>query len=223
MSISGANNRFIMPLIEAGAVVNEPVDCALHPSFLGYNAFLTACQFNNLEATRMLLAHNVVEVNRTNNSGESLLYSLSQRNNAPAVKLLLEHSAKVDMPANDGTTPLQAALSCSFRTGLLNDAAVEVASLLLAHGANPNLTYKDGRMLILDACTKNFPKVVELLLKYNADVRAETLAIPVRLGYEEVVELLLKHHVSPNLAYCDISTYYYCNYKWSYERSNAIT
>ena len=84
-----------------------------------------------------------------------------------AVRALLDIGAKVDEPDGSDTTPLERAV-------LANE--LEIAQLLIAHGANVNHAGQTGMTPLLYAASIDFgdSAMIDLLLKSGASAEAVT-------------------------------------------------
>jgi ankyrin repeat protein len=112
--------------------------------------------------------------------GATPLLRAAKAMDAPAIKLLLEHGAIVDLPNNQGMTPTLAASGMGsidadtrgyFTTPDVEDRAIASLELLLAHGGE--LNGKAGRFLqapLHGAAFWGWNKVVEYLLSKGADI-----------------------------------------------------
>ena len=86
---------------------------------------------------------------------------------------------------------------------------IQITELLLANGANPNISDNKGWTPLLNATQHNNPELVKLLLKYCAKETIDTqngydfnaLNIAVSDGYYEIAEVLLKNGANPNMLY----------------------
>ncbi len=87
----------------------------------------------------------------------------------PAVKLLIEHGARVNAKTATGFTPLHWAASKN---------AVDAVEILLANGADVNAKAKSGITPLHWAANKDATDAVKLLLAAGADINAQT-----SLGY----------------------------------------
>lgn len=112
--------------------------------------------------------------------GATPLLRAAKAMDAPAIKLLLEHGAIVDLPNNQGMTPTVAASGMGsidadtrgyFTTPDVQDRAIDSLELLLAHGGA--LNGRAGRFQqapLHGAAFWGWNKVVEYLLSKGADV-----------------------------------------------------
>lgn len=110
------------------------------------------------------------------------------------VQLLLGSGASVDPRNREGTTPLQGAAAC-------ND--VEIASLLIAKGANVN--NRGNQYSVLDQAIYWGPDVAKLLIESGVEVNTfvpysgETpLIIAVKKSRIELIRMLLEAGANPN-------------------------
>ncbi len=102
--------------------------------------------------------------NALNEVGNTPLIQAIMDQNEPAFKALIEAGADVNLPANDGMTPVMVVAS-SADNGTYQGFLVT----LIASGANLNLEHpKEGRPLYM-AIAANNPDFVKLLLKGGAD------------------------------------------------------
>jgi ankyrin repeat protein len=126
-----------------------------------------------------------------------------------AVKVLLEHGAKVDIPSSQGQTALMLAANCGH---------TDCIRLLLECGANPrkqdwegytalHFAAMSGRMRWMDPndSRNSLNENVKLLIKFGAEVDAKgadgltPLLIAVKNQEEDLVRLLLAFGANPNL------------------------
>jgi serine/threonine protein kinase len=91
--------------------------------------------------------------------GRSALYRGSGEGKADAMRVLLDHQAKVDLRANDLSTPLmQAAANARF----------DAAQLLIERGADVNLGDSNNTTPLMVAAEKAPAEIVKLLLDHGA-------------------------------------------------------
>jgi len=112
------------------------------------------------EMTRFLLSHGALVDGRDEN-GETCLQTAVTNHDLERVKLLIEHGANVNVPDNEGATPL-------FRC-----ESIEIARLLIARGARVNVADKNGiTPLHLAAFQTSQIDIARLLIAHGADVNA---------------------------------------------------
>lgn len=111
--------------------------------------------------------------------GSTPLLRAARAADIPAMKLLLEHGAHVDLPTVNGSTPLMAATGIGafsrdtrgrYKTV---DQANEAAQLLIAHGADVNARDRQGQTALHGAAQWGWNPVVETLAANGADLRAK--------------------------------------------------
>ena len=112
--------------------------------------------------------------------------------------LAIKHPQHVNAVSGQYTFPLLAAL---------NDNHIEVAELLLEHGANIDVQEWAGKTILLKAISEtqhNTGDIVKFLLKHGSDVNAQdnTLSSPLHLtafhGKPEVAQILVEHKADIN-------------------------
>ena len=112
--------------------------------------------------------------------GTTPLLRAAKAQDAPAIKLLLEHGAIIDLPTSQGMTPTLAASGMgsvdadtrgNYYLPDIQDRSIASLELLLAHGGEVN--GKAGRLLqapLHGAAFWGWNKVVEYLLGKGADI-----------------------------------------------------
>jgi len=112
--------------------------------------------------------------------GTTPLLRAAKALDAPAIKLLLEHGAIIDLPSSQGMTPTLAASGMGstdadtrgyFTTSDVQDRSIASLELLLAHGGE--LNGRAGRLqqaALHGAAFWGWNSVVEYLLKKGADI-----------------------------------------------------
>ncbi len=174
------NRAGVDDLLRTGATVDAP-----GPD--GTTALHWAVYRDDVEMAARLIAAGA-DVNRTNRYDETPLSLACVNANAGIVKDLLELGAYPNLLAA-GEPPL---LTCA-RTG-----NVETVELLLAHGANPNITDDwKGQTAVMWAAAEDHVAVIETLVAHGADVNAAAtpgeaaLFIAVQLGHDATTLALL--------------------------------
>ncbi|KAG5767625.1 hypothetical protein H9Q72_004619 [Fusarium xylarioides] len=140
-----------------------------------------------------------------------------------ALEVLLPFTRNLDLPDNDGSTPLILAavrghcrsVRALLKAGAKVDAvdpwnqtalftavdvgAVDVVRTLLEFGADPNISSIDGHSPLVLATGKNSSEMVELLLEFSADPDAPTFdgkPVPFLaswMGSTDALEILVQH------------------------------
>jgi uncharacterized protein len=190
-------------LIESGANVNDwdfwgqsPLYIAVDMNILpaGYRVELpTTDTANGVEVIKMLLARganpnvqlklrppyrNAVQdrgADATLITGATPLMRAATGGDVEVVKLLLDAGAIVDLPNEDYTTPLMAAVSAAGTRGKnkTEDQALAVVEVLHAAGANVNTADRRGLTAIHSAAFRGWNKIVKVLADYGANLDAK--------------------------------------------------
>lgn len=149
----------------------------------------TAVLNNNAEKIKELFEQKKVNINmRRNQDGKTAVCLAAARGKIDALQELLRFNPDVNLPDNDGWTPLKKAANYNH---------IECAKLLLASGAKPNQADKEGYTPLLNAY-ENL-EMTRLLLAAGADVNYSApdgrtaLYKAVADSKIEVVELLVKN------------------------------
>ena len=134
--------------------------------------------------------------NGTDRSGWPLVSSAVS--DPPTLKALLEGGADPNRPCPDKNRP-------SALWQAVSENKIESTELLLAHGANPNISDRSGNTPLHLAVAKNQSGTTELLLKSSADVNARNdngqtpLWMASQQGNTDLARLLLENKADPNL------------------------
>jgi ankyrin repeat protein len=99
--------------------------------------------------------------------------------NAASAELLLKHGADANGLDDLDTTPLMhvtSTLASNFSDfyQMTEQDAVDVAKVLIAHGANVNFADEFGGTALIEASFSCLPKLVTLLIEKGADVNARS-------------------------------------------------
>jgi cytochrome c len=132
------------------------------------------------------------DVNAVDGGGTPLYFAV-KRGHLAAAKLLIERGADVNVGSNYWGDLLTIA-SAKVR--------VDLITLLLAHGANPNSTF-NGESVLHVVAKYGCLACVKALVQAGADVNAPTydystrtpIQIAIRYGYPEVADYLMAHGV----------------------------
>ena len=190
-------------LIDSGANVNDwdfwgqsPLYIAVDMNILpaGFRVELpTTDAANGVEVIKMLLARganpnvqlklrppyrNAVQdrgADATLVTGATPLMRAATGGDVEVVKLLLDTGAMVDLPNEDNTTPLMAAVSAAGTRGKnkTEDQALAVVEVLHAAGASVNTADRRGLTAIHSAAFRGWNKIVTALAGWGANLDAK--------------------------------------------------
>lgn len=111
------------------------------------------------------------DVNAVDQNDETALAEACRREDVPKVEWLIEHGADV----NQATTPTRAPLWIASDPGSnypasIDPAPAKIITLLLDHGANPNITQMSVSPIFGVLCD---PKLTKAMIDHGADLEAE--------------------------------------------------
>ena len=115
-------------------------------------------------------------------AGATPLLRAAKGHGVPAIELLLEHGAHVDLPNRDETTPLMAAAGVQansidtrgdYTTPLVAQNSAATIEALLSGGADINQTDRIGRTALHGAAGWGWDDAVQVLADNGADLHAE--------------------------------------------------
>jgi uncharacterized protein len=113
--------------------------------------------------------------------GTTPLLRASKGLDAPAIRLLLQHGARPDIPNSRGALPIQAAGGQGSRTGDtrgyfsssdVQQRSIASLDLLIKAGADPNAGAEAGQSALRGALTWGWNDVIEFLAKNGANINA---------------------------------------------------
>jgi ankyrin repeat protein len=112
-------------------------------------------------------------------TGVTPLFRAARGADIPAMKLLLEHGALVDLPQENDVTPL--IVAAGYRASAIDtrgrfrneEESFAATSLLLEYGADVNAREDFGQTAIFGAATNGWNSVVQLLVDHGADLSIE--------------------------------------------------
>lgn len=110
-------------------------------------------------------------------TGVTSLFRAARGGDIPMMELLIKHNALVELPNEDGVTPL--IVAAGFRQAAIDtrgrfrneEQALASVRLLLDAGADPNLPENNGQTAIFGAATQGWTSVVQLLADGGADLQ----------------------------------------------------
>ncbi len=199
----------VLLLIKAGANIH-----ALNRA--GATALCFACGFGNISlfkpnpsVTQILLQHGANP--NINTNGNSPLHRAVEAGLIDIASLLIKAGANINAQNLDRTTPLGIACSCKYRS--LFKPNLDLITLLLHHGADPNIPTSNTSYPLHWAAQQGCFEMISLLIQAGANVNSinNTGATPLcfACGYGEPfyfkpnrkgIALLLQHGANPNIA-----------------------
>ncbi|XP_044740038.1 putative ankyrin repeat protein RF_0381, partial [Chrysoperla carnea] len=175
-------------LISYGAAVNGKTTIGKTPIFFAINN-------KDLKITELLIS------NKAKVKNPELLIIAVMKGCKEIVETLLQHDVRINARDQHGRSVLHfTTLSEESEIEDLNYMNIkgEIAELLLSKGANVNAQANDGATTLHYATKMGYAKVVEVLLKYNANVnckivrnRITPLHLAVDNGNMQIIEMLL--------------------------------
>ena len=154
-----------------------------------------AARRGNVKVVEDILSRGV-DVNVTDQVGETALFAAVKGGNLRVVEALFGHGVDVNTTNMQGQTALFAAIE---------SGNVEVVQALLSHGVEVNVTDHVGQTVLFAAEKGGNLHIVEALLNLGVDVKATdwlgqtALFAAVEYGNVEVVQALLNHGVDVNV------------------------
>jgi ankyrin repeat protein len=162
----------------------------------GSTALLWVAHWNDLQTAELLIRAGA-DANLANDFRMTPLSRACTNGNAQLVDLLLKAGANPNTPIGTGETPL---MTCA-RAG-----NAEAVRMLLVHGADVNAKEPNqNQTALMWAAAEQHPKVVQVLIEANADLRAHTklgftaLHFAARAGDMESTRTLLGAGVDVNI------------------------
>jgi ankyrin repeat protein/beta-lactamase regulating signal transducer with metallopeptidase domain len=159
-----------------------------------------AARAGNLAKVKGLIQEGT-DVDATDKSGETPLFSAVLADNDDVAKFLLDKGADVNAQNKLGRTPLHFAIR--------GRARMSMVELLISKGADVNTRMRRGSTALHLACAGGQKDIVELLITKGADVNARTTGGPrvgrtplhaaATGGHAHVVELLISKGADTNI------------------------
>jgi len=165
-------------------------------AFLAENSVLANSLLNEASVDRnfemvKFLVENGVDINATNDVGNTALHIAADRGFDEILELLLQNKADVDIKNQLGKTPLVYAVG--------GGRGISVAELLIDNGADINVREKHGKTLLIRSVLVGRELVVRFLVQKGADVNLQDSQCMTALdwarekGYEELAKFLSAH------------------------------
>ena len=178
---------------------------AIHPGRLNRTALMLAAQDGKLAVANALLDRPGVNLDQRDLEGNTALSLATVAGQDDIVASLLEHEG-VDINSQDSLGHTALILAATVKDGRKDtEAKFRIANSLLIQGANTSIKDREGGgTAILRAVDAGNEEMVELLLKYDADIENQddlkrgllhSAAID---GYEGIVRLLLGKGLDSN-------------------------
>ncbi|XP_069501734.1 ankyrin repeat domain-containing protein 61 [Ambystoma mexicanum] len=123
-----------------------------------------------------ILAQNGARVNAMDQYGMTPLHMAAGTLNSKMAEMLISYGANVNsiIPHSGNTSLKLAVCTASAKGGKVLATDTDCIRLLLINGAQVNVQDEDGRAAIHDACQGGREEIVDLLLKFEADVNPLT-------------------------------------------------
>ena len=187
-------------------------------------ALLEAVTAGNNEAVEFILQLETINIDHTNEEGETALMLACERGHKGLVYSLLSAGANVDIQDSNGWTALmivsqhnhisiihmllQANANPHLKALDRSNASMiasyhgnyEIVQLLISKGVDYKYQREDGWTAFMIACQNGHTRIVELLLKEQVDPNVQekngwnAFMMACQNGYTQIVELLLNHH-----------------------------
>ncbi|XP_071977559.1 ankyrin repeat and SOCS box protein 18 isoform X2 [Engystomops pustulosus] len=158
----GGHDTCVQLLLEHGANPNHRSDDGLAPLHL--------CDTkDSLRCAEILLQHGALLNQPTEATQDTPLHIAARLGLFGHVRLYLRCGANINTKNIDGETPLISACGGKWDN---EDTCLQLCSLLLEKGADPEAQDHQERRPLHHACRKAEHKLVELLLKHDVDVNA---------------------------------------------------
>src|SRR5687768_8890573 len=186
----------------------------------GGTALIPAAERGHVEIVQELLTRTDVDVNHINNLGwtallEAIILSDGGERHQQIVQLLVDHGANINIPDNNGITPLEHARARGFREieqillateqararQLIRAAEqgdIENVKQLLSQGLSVEMQDENGRTALIAAAYQNNLPIANLLIEAGADVNKQdntqqsAYLITTSEGYLELLRLTLQ-------------------------------
>ena len=146
------------------SLISKQITRSLDEDSLGNHALHIACSHDMLSAVQLLVCLGV-DTKTVNNDGNQPLHLAYSRGHTEIGNLLVSHGADANAFNKHGQTPLHAAASGE-------KDCPELCENLIKHNAKVDAVDEDGNQPLHLACDRGHTMTVNLLVSYDADVKA---------------------------------------------------
>lgn len=171
-------------LLETGADVN-------FQSSSGKTALMMACFSGNVEVAQLLIQHKA-DWDLVDKTGSTALHWAVDGANLDMIRWMLQDGCRVDVKdETSGWTPLMRVAAVGGN--------VNVAKVLIHHGANVHTMDKEGKTTLMNAALNGFEALVKLLVKKGVPVKLKSehgktaLDFARSFEHERVIHFLQEH------------------------------
>jgi len=135
-----------------------------------------ACVVGDVDRIRTLLAADPGQVNAFSADGFQPIGLAAFFKQPQAAQILLENNADVNSPSHNAqkVPPLNSACA---------SGSLEIAGMLLEHGADPNLRQEGGFVPLHNAAQNGLAELIELLLDHGAEINLRAASGQTPLGF----------------------------------------
>lgn len=187
-AVEQRKHRILEQLLDGGARAEPQIEAGM---------LRTAAQNRDIESLALLLQYGM-DANALDREGVTPLFAATQASCFESAKMLLKHSADVNLSAGpDSETPLALAA---------RENQIDFVQLFLSNGGDVNLVMDNGSTTLVQAMNKIVsPKLVDLLLASGGDPNAKTaegttaLFQAIQANRVDLMTVLLDHGANPNL------------------------
>ena len=203
MASSHGYSEVVRSLIDHGANLNTQREDNDNTQHVSWTPLQVAIHKGHLDIALLLLERGADPDSRYHGD-QTALYMASSRGYSEVVGSLIDRGADLDSPCQDNNntqhvrwTPLQVSI---------NNGHLDIALLLLEHGADPEPRYHGEQTAIYMASSRGYTEIVQSLLGYGADldvqcedkdgwddVQRTPLQVATHKGHHDIVSVLMEH------------------------------